>query len=736
MRVPLIASSNNTTISNKKQIVEVWQNGILKLVDIPIFPYFYSFNNHKFHNSNNKKVEKIIYSNMEKNIIYKHMFKHVNDIPKFKSEDIIENGIPFMDRILIDKPDFFYNYPNTEPLKMLYFDIEVDSVNSFPVPDRNAIIAIGLKGNGFGKIFMSKVYDDDSYILKKFINVIKNYDPDIIVGYNSNYFDFPYVLDRLKINEMDPKLLTRNNKNVKIYKKTGKNIVNLGGRISFDIYPQVLRDQTIFGIKNKKMKTVADWMEYENPITVDTTSMRKLVNTPELRKYLISDVKITEFLSNIYFPNMVTLAEMMGIPLNILINSTPNFLGRIIHGREFKKMGIVTDSNNQTRYPKHIKNKQGAYVDTYKPGLYKNGVWKVDFKSLYPNIIRTFNLSPETIKLIRYEELDMNKDILIDITNNSNIYCIKDERFGKNMIVSVSHEEGFLKKYITNILEERFRIKSELKKYDKNSSEWLSLHAQENALKVVANAITGYHGQAFAQFGCLTVYCCITGFSRYYITLLHSWLKDIGISNDTDGEYISEEVDLEELNNRINLHTLDKFNVKNNYLMLDMDIYDAGFFRKTKGKQYILKNGEKLEFHGASFKGSHVSKIFDIATEKYAKAIFSGKNLKSVTNELQDMSQYDINDFVKNIKVKSKKEYKSSNAIAMQIIRQAEELGIKPKAGDQFSYLKSITGYKIVTADNKLSDFNIDYTYYRKMIDSARKNFKENKKSKKLDEFM
>jgi len=35
-------------------------------------------------------------------------------------------------------------------------------------------------------------------MLCRFFEIIKEYDPDILVGYNSNSFDIPYIVDRIK----------------------------------------------------------------------------------------------------------------------------------------------------------------------------------------------------------------------------------------------------------------------------------------------------------------------------------------------------------------------------------------------------------------------------------------------------------------------------------------------------------------------------------------------------------
>jgi len=251
----------------------------------------------------------------------------------------------------------------------MHFDIETDTTGIFPTPDRNAVIAIGCAIGDQKKLFVSETYDDDKKIIEDFFKFIKYTDPDIFSGYNTNKFDIPYLLERMKINNISPNLWSRTESEPQFY----NNNVYIDGRISFDIYNEVVKDQTIYGIKNRRMKTLAKWLNLNDDIVeVDPSQMRNLVNTKDLREYLKSDVRITEALFNIYFKNVLTLAEMNKIPLNIMVDASASFLPRIIHGRAFKKLNIIADKNNGERYPKHIHKKQGALVDTFKHGLYLN----------------------------------------------------------------------------------------------------------------------------------------------------------------------------------------------------------------------------------------------------------------------------------------------------------------------------------------------------------------------------
>ncbi len=526
MKIPLIAKP---FIDSQEQKLEIWLNGRVTYINAPFNPYFYSSYLLKLDFLGNQVshtgINKILFSTMQSQDIYKYSFKNTKLLYQYKEEDSIESDISFSNRILIDQPDFFTKYPNENPIKVLFFDIETDTIGMFPTPERNAIIAIGAKCGDRKAIFMSETYDNDKIILNKFFDFIRETDPDIITHYNGDSFDIPYIIERMKINKIPLNRWSRDNSNISQY----KNNTNIGGRLSFDLYKETQKDQTLYGIKDHKMKTVAKFLNINKMLNieeVDYSKMRELVNTPELKKYLISDIKITEFLFKVYFKNVQMLAEMYNIPLNLMMGSSASFLPNIIHGRAFQKLNIVSDGNNGDRHPLYIKKKSGAITNTYNPGLYLNKIYKVDFISMYPNIIRTFNLSPETTRIVRYDPINEYK---FDISNPKKyIFSVPDEIANKNIIIEIDMSKvGFLSKFISDILNERFIIKKRMKEIKKDTTEYEYLHVRQNALKIVANATTGYEGQEYALYGDLSVYCAITGFGRYFLQLAIGNIKEL-----------------------------------------------------------------------------------------------------------------------------------------------------------------------------------------------------------------
>jgi DNA polymerase elongation subunit (family B) len=183
------------------------------------------------------------------------------------------------------------------------------------------------------------------------------------------------------------------------------------------------------------------------------------------------------------------------------------------------------------------------------------------------------------------------------------------------------------------------------------------------------------------------------------------------ISIDTDGVYCDDKIDLKEMNDYLDRITKETFNLEN-YLHMDMDEYDAAFFRETKGKNYVLKEGDKITFHGASFKGSHMPVFFDKVLDQVTKDMFNG-----VTSKTVDVRSFPIEDLIQNIKVKAEASYKSDSSLSMQLIKQVkiEMPDVKLTDTDQLAYIKTNKGYELVMPNKKYGE--IDWDYYQAIID-------------------
>jgi len=195
------------------------------------------------------------------------------------------------------------------------------------------------------------------------------------------------------------------------------------------------------------------------------------------------------------------------------------------------------------------------------------------------------------------------------------------------------------------------------------------------------------------------------------------------ISCDTDGIYCDSDVDIQKLNDYLDKKTIEVFYL-NNHLHMEKDKYDMAFFRETKGKNYILKDGDKISIHGASFKGSHMPVFFDKVLDQVVNDLFN-----NISNRTVDVRSFPIENLIQNIKVKDEASYKSDGSLSMQLIQavKREMPDIKLKDDDQLAYLKTNKGYELVMPGKVYGE--IDWDYYQGIIDKIYERLKiEDKK--------
>ena len=161
-----------------------------KKIDTTFRPYFYIENPRgEFKTIDGKKVSKITLNKPSevraKRIGYNHY----------------EADIPYTNRYLIDRVSKI----ETEPIRICYLDIETRQDEGYSGVDeaKNKISLIGVYDNFNKKYeqFALKEFETnggESIMLSAFIQYITQTNPDIIVSWFGNGFDFPYLLNRMK----------------------------------------------------------------------------------------------------------------------------------------------------------------------------------------------------------------------------------------------------------------------------------------------------------------------------------------------------------------------------------------------------------------------------------------------------------------------------------------------------------------------------------------------------------
>ena len=468
---------------------------------------------------------------------------------------------------------------NSEFLKnprILAFDIEVyGDFSGHQKHKQDPIVMIAFKGEEFSKVITWKdtksknaeVVKNEEELIERFIEVIKDYKPDYITGYFTDGFDFPYI--KLRADEYGIKLdLGIDGSPVMIKKeRSGFSSVKIKGIPHLDMYRFISR---IMGgglrIDTFNLNTVAQEILGEKKLDFDLGDISEVWdggNIKELVEYNLRDAELAYKLCRELLPNLNEISKLVGMQIyevcratygslveNYLIKRAKDF-NEIIPNRP--KYNDIIERRNETY--------EGAFVMEPKPGFYEKIV-VFDFKSLYPSLIVTKNISPSTLN-----NKKGNKTPEVEIK-------------GKKRHYYFDTKESFIPSVVKDIILKRNEIKKKLK--EKKDS---ALSGRSYALKTVANSIYGYLGFFGSRYHSMECAASITAWARYYIQNVIKKAEkekfDV-IFSDTDsvGIYMNKKTEKE---------TLDFLKRTNDNLpgVMELELenfYEYGLFVSKKGE--------------------------------------------------------------------------------------------------------------------------------------------------------
>jgi len=404
-------------------------------------------------------------------------------------------------------------------LRMLAFDIEVYSKMSSPNPSRDPVVVIGvMNDNGELKQFTAKDYDDKE-VITNFVEYVKQYDPDIIVGYNSNGFDWPYLLERSKYLGITLDVGRR----VGAMPQTSTyGHVSIPGRLNVDLYNYA---EEIPEVKVKSLDIVAEYlgvMKRSERVLIDFLDIPKYWDDPKLREKLLQynrdDVVSTYKLAEKFLPFAMQLSNITGLPLDQVGAASVGFrLEWYLIKQAYKYGELVPNREERPEQPY-----RGAVVLKPLKGIHGN-IAVLDFSAMYPNIMMKYNVGPDT--LIRGNVCDEAEHNIAPEVN----HC-----FRKN-------PPGFFKRVLETLVKLRKIVREEMKKYPPTSYEYRILDERQRALKVLANAVYGYMGWVHARWYCRECAEAVTAWGRQTINRAIDIARSLNLKviyGDTDSLFV------------------------------------------------------------------------------------------------------------------------------------------------------------------------------------------------------
>jgi len=583
----------------------------------------------------------------------------------------------------------------TKP-KILSIDIEVES--SFMkdnLMEKHPILSIAFFSENFKKVITWKRFKAEEYVefvdseqdlITKFKGVLNDFKPDYILGYFSDGFDIPYLNARAEFYNLNfdigidkSKIIIKKRDNVSSTKIKGIPHIDI-----FKFIKNIMADSLqldSYGL-NEVSKELLGEQKKDFDLSELDEMWKNEINLHKLAEYNLHDAELTYKLCIKLLPSLNELVKLVGMPIYNVCRMhygqlVENYL--IKRAKEFNE--IIPNRPTFTKiHERRLETYKAAFVMEPRPGLYNNMVF-FDFKSLYPTIIISKNISLGT--------LNHNKDGYASPTITS--------EDGNSIIHYFSHKkEDFIPKAVEDLITRRNRVKEILKK-EKSKI----LEARSYALKTVANSTYGYFGFPGSRFYSKECAESITAFARQFILDVIKKAKSKNfdvIYSDTD----SVAINLEKRARGEALEFLEEVNKELPSLMeLELEsFYLRGIFVSKKGntqgakKKYALIDEEgKIKIRGFETVRRDWSPIARETQKKVLELILREgsyenalKYVKEVIKKLQN-KEIPLKQTIMMTQLNMKLEDYKQLAPHVAVAKKLKEKGVEIRQGSYISFI-------------------------------------------------
>ena len=394
-------------------------------------------------------------------------------------------------------------------LRFLYLDIETDCGpgREFSNADReeDRILAIALSDGQGWETLLSAPELDEKALLKKFVEIVRKRDPDVVAGHNLFKFDLPYLETRAKLHRV-PLSLGRDGSRPEVYaarfgaaeRTVSYPRYHLYGRQVVDTYLLALAyDVSHRALENHTLKTVARHFGVAAPnrtyIEGSEIAATFRSDPAAFRRYALDDIRETAAITPILLNANFAQSQILPLPLETVC----------VRGNAGKIEALLLREYLRARHslpapePPHAF--EGGYTDLFFEGLARD-VHHCDVRSLYPSILLREGRSP------RHDSLGIFLQLLAHLRN--------------------------------------FRIDAKKRAQDPAlapaaAGRWDAL---QTTFKILINSFYGYLGFPQARFNDYDLAAAVTEQGRDLLRGMVAKLRELGalpIEIDTDGIYFT-----------------------------------------------------------------------------------------------------------------------------------------------------------------------------------------------------
>jgi DNA polymerase II len=434
---------------------------------------------------------------------------------EIEGEAVAGTGITWV----FDNPSLRLADVKVEP-RVLSFDIETHGKTE-------RLLAISMYAPGIDEVLIVDGSDrlmpdnatrcvDEFSALDAFCDRVRLFDPDVLTGWNIIDFDLT-VLERIAARVRHPFSLGRDSGAIRIRKAEGyfgSGQVNVPGRLVLDGI-DLLRGAFI-RMDDYSLDAVAREVLGEGKALSGDVRDRIAEITRNYRHDLAAFALYARTDARLAFEVVQKLSVVrLAFARSQLAGMTPDRVAASIASFDFlyltelKRLGIVAPtvrSGDSGVYAAQ----QGGHVLEPVPGLHRN-VWVFDFKSLYPSIIRTFNIDP-----LSY---------VADPPPDADLIQTPAGAFRREPAI------------LPRLLDELFLRREAAKKSGDDVAS--------NAIKILMNSFYGVLGTSACRFYNPALANSITGTGREILLWSKHWFESAGFKvlyGDTDSLFVDSHI--------------------------------------------------------------------------------------------------------------------------------------------------------------------------------------------------
>ncbi len=481
-----------------------------------------------------------------------------------------------VEQYLMQTGRVYFRDLNYEDLHRLQFDLETTALD----PHHGRIFLVSILDNrGLATVLEAKNSDDEKALIRRLCEIIRERDPDIIENHNLFGFDLPFLEHRALVQDVPihiareggPAQLEHRQETLAIGPEArNRTRYSVAGRELIDTLDAVRKhDFVVRNMPGHGLKEVARYFGIASDTRVyieGSAIYATYQKNPELvRKYALDDVQEVDGLSKRLMGAPFALASMaprryerlasagpaMGILEPILVRS-------YVHaGTALPHQGIRQNAT--------IEIHEGGAVHLFAAGIAEHVV-KADVASLYPSLMRTFQIGPKSDRL--------------------------------NVLLHV----------LGRLTDLRLAHKAEAKAAEAGSVAANHHDATQAAMKILINAAYGYMGAGdMAIFADSHAASEVTRRGRAILTQVLEALRQRGmalIEADTDGVYFAVPPDWSEAQERALVQEIGADLPSGIHLEYE-GRYRAMFSHEAKNYA-LLTYDQQLIVHGVAMRSSRV----------------------------------------------------------------------------------------------------------------------------------